>query len=195
MYRGWTANRLGETEEVSYRESYWFSYISTTTVGLGDYILTPEVLVRRDLLVYPVLFLIGFTFFSAFIGKLAEMLGKPIAAKAQGLLDSFKKESNKPNEEPVNDTTSDGVATPPSQSNPLPEQSANDDQDFHETERHSANDKQKDSIKAENVLSGEIPSQDKSQSVNPFLDWIKSDSYCCFSQFSTADSFCPAKIK
>jgi hypothetical protein len=30
----WKQNRLGE--EFSYSDGYWFAYISTTTVGLGD---------------------------------------------------------------------------------------------------------------------------------------------------------------
>lgn len=32
-------------EEFDYADSYWFSYITTTTVGLGDYYLEPEVYV------------------------------------------------------------------------------------------------------------------------------------------------------
>lgn len=66
----WKDQRLDE--EMTLGEGYWFAYISTTTVGLGDFFLEPEVVTGMDLLTYPLMFLIGFTLLSAFLGKFAE---------------------------------------------------------------------------------------------------------------------------
>ena len=37
--QNWKAARLGD--DMDFSEAYWFSYISTTTVGFGDYYLEP----------------------------------------------------------------------------------------------------------------------------------------------------------
>jgi hypothetical protein len=58
--------------DMSLKDGYWFSYISTTTVGLGDIFLEPEVIQARDLVTFPLLFLVGFVFLSSFLGKFAE---------------------------------------------------------------------------------------------------------------------------
>jgi hypothetical protein len=58
--------------DMSLKDGYWFSFISTTTVGLGDIYLEPEVIQARDLVTFPLLFLVGFVFLSSFLGKFAE---------------------------------------------------------------------------------------------------------------------------
>jgi hypothetical protein len=58
--------------DISLKDGYWFSFISTTTVGLGDIFLEPEVIQTRDLVTFPLLFLVGFVFLSSFLGKFAE---------------------------------------------------------------------------------------------------------------------------
>uniref|UniRef100_A0A7S2VE22 Potassium channel domain-containing protein n=1 Tax=Entomoneis paludosa TaxID=265537 RepID=A0A7S2VE22_9STRA len=68
----WKKDRLGDS--FGMRDAYWFSYISTTTVGLGDFFLEPEGVVGADLFFYPFLFLIGFIFLSAFLGKFSEFV-------------------------------------------------------------------------------------------------------------------------
>ncbi|KAL7557515.1 hypothetical protein ACA910_005269 [Epithemia clementina (nom. ined.)] len=68
----WKDNRL--SEGFSMKDGYWFAYISTTTVGLGDFFLEPEVIVGIDLLYFPLLILMGFTFLSAFLGKLSALV-------------------------------------------------------------------------------------------------------------------------
>jgi hypothetical protein len=48
--------------------------ISSTTIGLGDIFLEPEVLILRDLIVFPVIFLFGFVTASAFLSQFGEFL-------------------------------------------------------------------------------------------------------------------------
>lgn len=68
----WKVSRMGE--EFSMSDAFWFAYISTTTVGLGDIFLEPEVLVGQDLLSFSFLFLIGFVFLAIFVGKLTAFI-------------------------------------------------------------------------------------------------------------------------
>ena len=75
VYQHWKTSRLGIDFKLS--DAYWFSYVSTTTVGLGDLALDPEVLVASDLLTFPVLFLISFSFFGSFITDLGRVVFKP----------------------------------------------------------------------------------------------------------------------
>lgn len=72
----WNAERLG-TSDVGFREGFWFAYISTTTIGLGDFILQPAVLVATDVFYWPLNFLMGFVLFSAFICNLSAVALKP----------------------------------------------------------------------------------------------------------------------
>jgi Ion channel len=75
----WQHVKLGE--EFDFADGYWFAYISTTTVGLGDVVLQPEVIVGRDLVVFPLIFLIGFVFLSAFIGKIMDAVNVVFGGK------------------------------------------------------------------------------------------------------------------
>jgi len=70
--QNWKAARLGE--DMDFSEAYWFSYVSTTTVGLGDYYLEHDVILRQDLFVFPVMFLAGFVLLANFFVKLSEVL-------------------------------------------------------------------------------------------------------------------------
>jgi hypothetical protein len=72
-YQLWQHKRLDNTD-VGLNDSYWFAYISTTTVGLGDFYLDPEVISYGDLFAFPLLFLIGFTLLAVFLDKFAESL-------------------------------------------------------------------------------------------------------------------------
>ena len=68
----WKEERLGE--EMPFKDAYWFSFISTTTVGFGDFFLEHDVFRRRDLLTWPLLFLMGFVLLSSFLNKLSELI-------------------------------------------------------------------------------------------------------------------------
>ena len=70
--KGWWSRRADF--EVSNQESWWFAYISTTTVGLGDFFLQPEVIFVNDLLTFTLMFLTGFVFLATFLGKLQDLL-------------------------------------------------------------------------------------------------------------------------
>lgn len=71
----WWTRRLPEFgAEISREDALWFAYISTSTIGLGDFFLQPEVIFASDTLKYSATFMIGFVFLSTFFGKIAESL-------------------------------------------------------------------------------------------------------------------------
>ena len=74
-YQQWKNNRLDQ--ETDLNVAYWFSYISTTTIGLGDLYLDPEVLITPDLFTFPILFLVSFSLFGSFLAELGSALYNP----------------------------------------------------------------------------------------------------------------------
>jgi Ion channel len=92
-YIQWQESRLGNKHE-SLAEGYWFAYISTTTIGFGDYYLKPSVLELTDLFIYPILFLMGFSFLAAFLSKLSDLFVRPIL-DGETLVSRFKKADDK----------------------------------------------------------------------------------------------------
>lgn len=63
----WWRERL-EPEDVPTRlDAQWFSYISTATIGLGDFFLEPQVLFIHDAFVFSFIFLTGFAVSCTFI--------------------------------------------------------------------------------------------------------------------------------
>jgi hypothetical protein len=65
--------RVGETD-FTMNEGYWFAYVSSTTIGLGDIYLDPETFLYRDLVAFALLLLVGFVLVAAFIRKLVELV-------------------------------------------------------------------------------------------------------------------------
>ena len=61
-------------EEFAMNDAYWFAFVSTTTIGFGDYYLQPEGLFISDLLGLWGNFLMGFILLSAFLNELSQML-------------------------------------------------------------------------------------------------------------------------
>ena len=60
-------------QEISLHEAYWFSYITTTTVGFGDIYIKHEEFTTKDMfLIFPGL-LIGFNFVGIFATKLMDV--------------------------------------------------------------------------------------------------------------------------
>lgn len=72
----WTKRRL--FTDIHWQDAYWFSYISTSTVGLGDYFQTPEVLFINDLVQFSLSYLFGFVLLSTFLTELGNLLGQYI---------------------------------------------------------------------------------------------------------------------
>jgi hypothetical protein len=70
----WWNNRLIDFE-VDPWDSVWFAFISTTTIGLGDFFLQPEVIFIPDLFRFSLLFLTGFVFLSTFLGLFGDLIG------------------------------------------------------------------------------------------------------------------------
>jgi hypothetical protein len=73
-YVHWNQVRLDET--VSMKDAYWFAYITTTTVGLGDYYLDHAAIIGMDLLIWPLLILYGFVLLAAFFTALSALIGE-----------------------------------------------------------------------------------------------------------------------
>ena len=63
----WKKYRLGE--DFPWNDAYWLAYISTTTIGLGDFYYESTVITLDDLIVLPLMFLTGFVLLSNFIVK------------------------------------------------------------------------------------------------------------------------------
>lgn len=85
-FQHWRRKRLGADEAVTLGESYWFAFISTTTVGLGDYFLDPTVLTSDDLFYWPLMFLIAFVFFSGFLSILSDKLNNFVGERLSFLV-------------------------------------------------------------------------------------------------------------
>lgn len=59
-YRWW-GNRLDPDDVPTRYDAQWFAYISTTTVGLGDFFINPEVMFVHDAFAFAFLFLTAFS--------------------------------------------------------------------------------------------------------------------------------------
>ncbi|KAG7345565.1 ion channel [Nitzschia inconspicua] len=70
----WWKDRSPEVTFTRY-DSLWWSYISLTTVGLGDYFLEPETMFTVDVFLWSLLFFIGFVTVTTFLNKVTSWLG------------------------------------------------------------------------------------------------------------------------
>lgn len=77
-------------EELSLYDAYWFAFITTTTVGFGDYFLQPEGLFVSDLLGLWANFLVGFVFLSAFLTELSQLFGSAFPSVSDNLQRKLK---------------------------------------------------------------------------------------------------------
>jgi hypothetical protein len=78
--------------DFSLRDGYWFAYMSSTTVGLGDIYLESEALIGSDIVLFSYLFLISFLFVAAFLAKFAETIDSFIGlgVAVQNVTDSLR---------------------------------------------------------------------------------------------------------
>lgn len=85
----WNARSYWKTRVPEYDytvgNSYWFSYISIFTVGLGDVFLQPQGMFISDVFRWTALFLNGFVFISAFLGKFGDLLIKYFPSRGESL--------------------------------------------------------------------------------------------------------------
>lgn len=70
----WNERQLGVAFTRS--NSLWWSYISSTTVGLGDFFLAPEVIFVLDVFSWSIIFLLGFVFITTFLNKVRILLAR-----------------------------------------------------------------------------------------------------------------------
>lgn len=68
----WKEQRV--SVELEWDDAYWFAFISTTTIGLGDFFLEHHALRHVDLINFSLLMLLGFIFLSTFLVKLGEVM-------------------------------------------------------------------------------------------------------------------------
>ena len=70
----WKRNRVDDYMKFS--DAYWFSFISITTVGLGDFVFEHEAIGAEDVVGFAILFLIGFVVLAIFLTDLRALLKK-----------------------------------------------------------------------------------------------------------------------
>lgn len=71
--RAWWRERI-PGYEVTKGDSYWFAYISSLTVGLGDFYLQPEGMFVSDVFSWSSAMLTGFVLMSTFLGKVGDLI-------------------------------------------------------------------------------------------------------------------------
>lgn len=82
----WWRERVPDYE-VTVADSYWFAYITTLTVGLGDYFLQPQGFYLIDVFRWAYRFLTGFVVVSTFLGKIADLVSSMFPQKGESLAD------------------------------------------------------------------------------------------------------------
>jgi len=77
VYVWWKIKRIGDDEVMPFHSAYWFSFLSTTTIGFGDYYLEEEFLQASDCVLFPIIFLLGFSVLASFLTKLNDLVRLP----------------------------------------------------------------------------------------------------------------------
>ncbi|KAG7371417.1 ion channel [Nitzschia inconspicua] len=72
-------------------DSIWFAYISTLTVGLGDFYLQPQGMFLSDVFSWSSQMLTGFAFVSIFLGKVGDLITSFLPTKSESLADYLKR--------------------------------------------------------------------------------------------------------
>lgn len=97
----WWNSRYGvEEAPTKWWDSVWFAYISTTTVGLGDFFLFPEIMFYEDVFRFSILFLTSFVFMSTFLNGFVQALASLRADPSATLRNRIAKASS--DRKPIN---------------------------------------------------------------------------------------------
>lgn len=78
----WKRERVGV--EMPFKDAYWFSFVSATTVGFGDIFLEHETITWYDVVMFASLILVAFVLLSSFLNKLAELVQSLRTKKEDG---------------------------------------------------------------------------------------------------------------
>lgn len=99
--------RTGGSRSVALNDAIWFSYISVSTVGLGDFHVDHTLFLPRDMFYVPLCFLVGFVLLANFLMKLSDILIKYLPCdRLEENLRQSPKDSHIPNAiESADDTT------------------------------------------------------------------------------------------
>jgi hypothetical protein len=74
LAQNWWEWRLEPEDVPSPNDAAWFAYLSTTTIGLGDYYFQPEVIFMGDAFTFAFLFLAAFVYYAAFLTRLSDFI-------------------------------------------------------------------------------------------------------------------------
>eukprot|EP00550_Attheya_septentrionalis_P007065 CAMPEP_0198281060 /NCGR_PEP_ID=MMETSP1449-20131203/1070_1 /TAXON_ID=420275 /ORGANISM="Attheya septentrionalis, Strain CCMP2084" /LENGTH=504 /DNA_ID=CAMNT_0043976691 /DNA_START=143 /DNA_END=1657 /DNA_ORIENTATION=- len=80
----WYNDARRVNSDLSLSDAMWWSYISTTTVGFGDFYIQPDVFLARDMFYIPLLLLISFVFLANFLLKLSGWLLEVMPSRESG---------------------------------------------------------------------------------------------------------------
>lgn len=70
----WSIGRMGEWIDFDFSNNLWYSFITITTVGLGDFAIPHEEYEARDMFSIPLIMLLGFVILGTFAEKLIVLL-------------------------------------------------------------------------------------------------------------------------
>ncbi|KAL3907566.1 MAG: hypothetical protein SGARI_003478 [Bacillariaceae sp.] len=77
--------------EVTKADSYWFAYISSLTVGLGDFYLQPEGMFVADVFSWSSAMLTGFVLVSTFLGKVGDLISSWLPEETESFGEYLKR--------------------------------------------------------------------------------------------------------
>lgn len=101
----YTERRSGGNVAAHLNNAFWFSFISISTVGFGDYHIPHTQFMKRDMFYLPLMLLVGFVFFANFLLKLSDVLAEYV------LKDTLEETLKQSREEREAETPSDAVDT------------------------------------------------------------------------------------